>query len=80
MIILLQLAQALTYLHERRICHRDLKPANICLAPNYEVRLVDLGTSKLLKEEEKEVDQTVLNGTYGFMAPEVAVTRKRVGK
>jgi serine/threonine protein kinase len=41
--IIRQLAEALAYLHGRRLVHRDVKPANIFITAAGEVRLIDFG-------------------------------------
>ena len=41
--IIRQLAEALAYLHGRRLVHRDVKPANIFITASGEVRLIDFG-------------------------------------
>jgi NIMA (never in mitosis gene a)-related kinase len=45
----LQTAQALSFIHERKVLHRDLKPANIFLDSNGDAKLGDFGVSKLLE-------------------------------
>lgn len=65
-----QLCEVLGYLHSRKpaIIYRDLKPANIMLRPNGSITLIDFGTAREYKEENRE-DTTCL-GTYGYAAPE----------
>jgi serine/threonine protein kinase len=45
---LLQIAQGLKYLHEKRILHRDLKPQNIFLDSADNVKIGDLGLGRIL--------------------------------
>ncbi|KAJ3690078.1 hypothetical protein LUZ61_019242 [Rhynchospora tenuis] len=69
------IAQALAYLHHDctpRIVHRDVKLNNILLNSEFEPRLSDFGTAKLLGLGS--TGWTSMAGTYGYMAPELAYT------
>src|SRR5216117_1753632 len=65
---ILQLLEALSYLHARNVIHRDVKPKNIVLDPRREVVLIDFGAAK------KEFHQFTGSGTViytpGWGAPE----------
>ncbi|MFN8530552.1 MAG: protein kinase [Anaerolineae bacterium] len=66
--LLIQVMNALVYLHRRGILHRDLKPANI-LVVNDVVKVLDFG---LAIESEALSSQTPeLVGTLQYIAPEV---------
>ena len=55
--MLLPVASALTFAHDRGIVHRDLKPANIFLAADrhgdFLPKIVDFGLSKLLPRRSR---------------------------
>jgi serine/threonine protein kinase len=46
--IIVGIAKGMAYLHASNIWHRDLKPSNILLDENFEVRIADFGTARLM--------------------------------
>lgn len=66
--IIYQICDALEFLHGRNIIHRDIKPANIILLENNTIKLIDLGISRIKKEDIKK--DTTIMGTVGYAAPE----------
>ena len=69
--LMLQLMQAVQYLHSYGIIHRDLKLENIMMTDNSEnsvPKLVDFGLAKILGPTEKSDEPF---GTLGYVAPEV---------
>lgn len=62
--LIIQVLQALEYLHKRGIIHHDLKPSNI-LVHNEQVKLLDFGLA--IKSGESVGTQ----GTLPYMAPEL---------
>jgi predicted ATPase len=69
--LLMQILQALAYLHRQGILHRDLKPANILLEADKRVKLLDFG----LATQKGTVDDP--RGTLLYMPPEV-ITQQEV--
>lgn len=64
--LLMQVLEAVAYLHEKGIVHRDIKPANVLMRDG-KAKLSDFGTAA--KMSRGSVKGTV--GTFRYMAPEV---------
>ncbi len=62
--LIIQMLQALTYLHRRGVLHNDLKPANV-LVVDGQVKLLDFGLSAAAGQSSGGA------GTWAYMAPEV---------
>jgi serine/threonine protein phosphatase PrpC len=67
--IAIKAARGLTSLHRAGITHRDVKPQNIMLLENGDVKLIDLGISRLPRIED--ADEAGTPGTLDYMAPEL---------
>mgnify|MGYP004716721667 CR=1 FL=1 len=64
------IASALSYLHhdcDPPIIHRDVSSNNILLNSQLEATLSDFGTARILELDSS--NQTVIAGTFGYMAP-----------
>ncbi|KAL2945564.1 Receptor-like kinase TMK3 [Bienertia sinuspersici] len=76
--IALDVARGMEYLHtlaQQSFIHRDLKSSNILLDEEFRAKVSDFGLVKLAPDREKSV-ATRLAGTFGYLAPEYAVTGK----
>ena len=82
--VLLPVASALAFAHERGVVHRDLKPANVFLARDRHgellPKIVDFGLSMGLAAEGPRLTETdVVIGTLEYMAPEQTFGSRQVG-
>lgn len=74
--IALDVARGVEYLHglaHQSFIHRDLKPSNILLGDDMRAKVSDFGLVRLAPEGKFSVE-TRLAGTFGYLAPEYAVT------
>ncbi|CAI5953795.1 unnamed protein product [Closterium sp. NIES-64] len=70
-------AKGLEYLHEEAsppVIYRDFKSSNILLDENWHPKLSDFGLAKLGPVGDKTHVSTRVMGTYGYCAPEYAMT------
>ncbi|KAJ4719109.1 putative Receptor protein kinase [Melia azedarach] len=73
--IVKDIAHALSYLHHScapSIVHRDISSNNILLNSELEAFVADFGTARLL--DPNSSNRTLVAGTYGYIAPELAYT------
>lgn len=67
---MLQLCEALSYIHGYGLIHRDLKPSNIMVDEDRIVRLMDFGLAKYISDDGAVTADGRLVGTFRYMAPE----------
>lgn len=69
----LQIAEALSYMHENKMLHLDLKPNNIMVRKDNQLVLIDFGLSKRFDAYGKpETSTTIGHGTPGYAPVEQA--------
>ncbi|MBF0343674.1 MAG: protein kinase [Nitrospirae bacterium] len=70
--ILIMIANALHYAHQRGVIHRDIKPANIMLLEDYQAKIMDFGIAMLstAKDAMCRPTQDKILGTPSYMSPE----------
>lgn len=75
----IQAAEALAEAHARGVIHRDIKPQNVIITPRGQVKILDFGLAKILRDENArhtgDVDSRLTEtgevvGTVGYMSPE----------
>ena len=73
--LMVKIATAVDYAHQRNIIHRDLKPANILIDDHGNPRIADFGLAKRRNRESQLTIEGQVLGTPSFMAPEQASGR-----
>jgi hypothetical protein len=70
--LMVKVAEAIEFAHQRGVIHRDLKPANILLDQTGNPRVTDFGLAKKLQSDSGLTGSGQIMGTPSYMPPEQA--------
>ncbi len=73
---MLQICEALSYIHAHGLIHRDLKPSNVMVDEDRLVRLMDFGLAKFIADDAAVTADGRLVGTFRYMSPEQILGEK----
>jgi len=70
--LMIDVARAVHYAHQRGVLHRDLKPSNILLDEEGQPLVADFGVAKMFSQDHTATMTQAVLGSPNYMAPELA--------
>lgn len=68
---MLQMLDAIGYMHSRNVIHRDIKPGNFVITPENEVKILDFGIAQILGTTSPHITKPGTKvGTALYMSPQ----------
>lgn len=77
--MMIVLADALTYAHEKGVLHRDIKPSNILIDDRDMPYITDFGLARIAQVGESTISHDMMLGTPFYISPEQAKGEKDLG-
>jgi eukaryotic-like serine/threonine-protein kinase len=74
-----QVADGLSYAHDKQIVHRDIKPANIMILQDGRAKITDFGIARMRSSQVKTETGMVL-GSPKYMSPEQVMGQRADGR
>jgi len=70
-ILFLQVLEAVEYAHKKGVLHRDFKPSNVLVTQDGQIRLLDFGIAKLLRQQDAQITRVYGRAlTPNYASPE----------
>jgi WD40 repeat protein/predicted Ser/Thr protein kinase len=75
--LVVRLAEAVQFAHERGVLHRDIKPGNVLFDDANRAFVADFGLARVVEKESDLTRSLTMLGTPHYIAPEIAMADAR---
>lgn len=73
---IVQVCEALSYIHSKNILHRDVTPDNIIITPSQKIVLIDFGSARKFVDNKTQRHTTIVKKGYAPLEQYSATSRK----